>query len=185
MVAGTVNLSAYVSDNAGLARVEFTIQSDAEGAAELDLGTVQTDMTGGTVSYDWDTASYPNGMYYIRAKAVDVAGNVSKVCQSSVVVHNVSLEIPQLSAQAGDWSVILHYKGVETLRYVLYRKNQQKEDTFEVITSGSGNVMYKDTNVNPQYTYIYQLMVTDEAGNTAYSVLSYVKPRPVDSTPSR
>ncbi|HCJ08698.1 MAG TPA: hypothetical protein DHV96_10180, partial [Lachnospiraceae bacterium] len=182
MVAGTVNLSAYVSDNAGLSRVEFIIQSDAEQAAELDLGTVQTDMTGGTVSYDWDTTSYPNGTYYIRAKAVDVAGNVSKVCQSSVVVHNVSLEIPQLSAQAGDWSVILHYKGVETLRYVLYRKNQQKEDTFEVITSGSGNVMYKDTNVNPQYTYIYQLMVTDEAGNTAYSVLSYVKPRPVDST---
>ncbi len=76
-VSGTTTITASASDNVGVTKVEFYI----------DSALVSTD-TASPYSYDWNTTTYPNGAHTIFSKASDAAGNVGTSSTISVTVAN-------------------------------------------------------------------------------------------------
>lgn len=178
-ISGITKLSALVSDNDRVSYVEFVLRQQGENGMKQTAGTVETNISGGTVTFMPDTADYENGIYDILVTARDAAGNVSRTSRTVCHISNITLPEPDLYASAGNWSSVLHYSGKEDIRYILYKK-KLNEDSFETVTAGTGSLIYQDHDVNPNYTYVYQPMIQDKAGNTAYSALYDVKPKPVD-----
>jgi len=74
-LAGTVTLAASASDDTGVAGVQFQV----DGAA------VAPEDTTAPYAVNVDTAAYPAGQHVVRARARDVAGNVS--AWSSAIVR--------------------------------------------------------------------------------------------------
>lgn len=64
-MTGTVNLQARATDNSGVTKVEFYAEP---------LGLIGEDVTA-PYSYLWNTTGVLPGVYYIKAKAYDAAGN--------------------------------------------------------------------------------------------------------------
>ncbi|MCM1499074.1 MAG: PKD domain-containing protein [Clostridium sp.] len=178
-ISGVTEISVLVSDNDRVSQVEIALREQGENGTKHTAGMVETNISSGTVSYELDTTDYANGVYELLVTARDAAGNSSTVFRSTCHISNVTLATPMLFASAGNWCTELHYSGMEDIRYALYKKNINDE-AFETVAAGTGSLSYKDNEVNPSYTYVYQLMIQDKAGNTAKSVLSYVKPKPVD-----
>lgn len=89
-LSGTITLSANASDNVGVSRVEFYVDSTLAG----------TDTTSAyAVSYN--TASLANGTHTVSAKAYDAAGNVGTSAGVSVTVANCSYSIsPTIASPA-------------------------------------------------------------------------------------
>ena len=178
-ISGEYEMSAYVTDNDRLSQVEFAIREQDGNATKMVVDTVSTSINQGAVTCKLDTTAYANGVYQILVTAKDASGNTSKTYTSVCHISNVTLPEPKLYAAAGNWCTDLHYSGNAEESYVLYKK-KLGEESFSVLTTGTGSLMYRDLEVHPSYTYVYQLLITDRAGNTAVSVLCEVKPLPVD-----
>lgn len=117
--------------------------------------------------------------FLVQEQKSNIYNSVCKKIHYVYHISNVTLPEPELYANAENWSISLHYSGTEDTNYVLYRR-LLSEDSFETIMAGKGTLMYKDNDVKPNYTYVYQLMIQDKAGNASFSPLSYVKSLPVD-----
>lgn len=77
VVSGTTTITASASDDVGVTKVEFYVDSALKG----------TDTTA-PYSYAWDTTAYPNGSHTIFSKAYDAAGNVGTSTTITVTVSN-------------------------------------------------------------------------------------------------
>jgi len=71
-LTGTIAVSANVSDNVGVASVEF--QVDGVAIADLAIGGGGT---GAPYATTFDASTYPSGQHVVRVRASDTAGNVS------------------------------------------------------------------------------------------------------------
>jgi len=76
-VSGTTTISASASDNVGVSKVDFYVDSVLKG----------TD-TSSPYSYSWATTAYSNGAHSLYTKATDAAGNVGTSATISVTVSN-------------------------------------------------------------------------------------------------
>jgi hypothetical protein len=76
-VSGTTTISASASDNVGVTKVDFYVDSVLKGSD-----------TSSPYSYSWATTSYSNGAHTIYTKAYDAAGNVGTSASRSVTVSN-------------------------------------------------------------------------------------------------
>ncbi|HET8541118.1 MAG TPA: Ig-like domain-containing protein [Anaeromyxobacter sp.] len=85
-VRGTVNVSPYVTDNAGVARVEFSVD-----------GVLAFTDTASPWTWAWDTSAL-SGAHAVSVKAVDVGGN-STTATSNVTVDN-ALPVVAITAPA-------------------------------------------------------------------------------------
>ncbi|MGB9081709.1 MAG: Ig-like domain-containing protein [Desulfuromonadaceae bacterium] len=92
-VSGTVSVAAGASDNVGVAKVEFYVNS-----------VLQDTETLAPYVYSWNTATLASGSYTLLAKAYDAAGNIGQSSAVTVTVVNdttppaVSLTTPANSA---------------------------------------------------------------------------------------
>lgn len=77
VISGTVSILATASDNVGVTKVEFYVS-----------GVLVNTETTAPYSYNWDTTSYANGSYTIRAKSYDANGNVGLSENVAVTVNN-------------------------------------------------------------------------------------------------
>jgi hypothetical protein len=76
-LAGTVALSATVTDTIAVAKVEFWVDTTL-------VGTVTTS----PYSVMWDTTAWPNGPVTIEAKAWDINGNVGSSAATAATITN-------------------------------------------------------------------------------------------------
>ncbi len=83
-VSGTVTLTASASDNVGVTKVEFFVNSTRIG----------TD-TAAPYSLAWNSTTVVNGTYTITSKAFDMAGNVTTSAGVTVTVNNPTCSITQ------------------------------------------------------------------------------------------
>ena len=81
LVSGTVHLAGLASDSNGLQSVEISL----DGGATWQATTLSSDGW----SYDWDTATIPNGIYTVQIRATDVAGNQENPMPLTLVVNNL------------------------------------------------------------------------------------------------
>lgn len=153
-VNGAVKLEATATDNTGVSKVEFYVNSSL----------VKTSTTA-PHNYEWSTDAAANGTYLLSAKAFDTAGNTSSD-SVTVTVENGDKEAPttptNLQAKATaynkvalTWTASTDNVGVTS--YVVYR------DTVPVATLGN-TTSYTDT-VNANMTYSYKVQAADKAGN--------------------
>lgn len=78
-VSGTVTVSAIVTDNVGVSRVEFYLD-----------GGLQSTGTATPFNWSWNTGSAVNGAHTLTAKAYDAAGNVGTSVAVAVTVSNAA-----------------------------------------------------------------------------------------------
>jgi hypothetical protein len=76
-VSGTITISATASDDVGVTKVEFYVDS-----------TLITMSTTAPYGATWDTRSVPNGPHTLSTKAYDAAGNTGFSGSVSVSVNN-------------------------------------------------------------------------------------------------
>jgi hypothetical protein len=89
LLRGAVQVEATASDNRGLSRVEFYVDSTLIG----------TDTTA-PYSVSWDTPGGSDGGHTLWAKAYDAAGNVQQVSRS-VIVDNTAPTVTITSPASG------------------------------------------------------------------------------------
>lgn len=76
-LGGTVTLNASATDNVGVTKVEFLVDSKIVGSS-----------TTSPYSVSWDTTTVTNGSHNLSARAYDAAGNTSSTANVSVSVSN-------------------------------------------------------------------------------------------------
>ena len=76
-LGGIATVTVGASDDVGVARVEFYVNSVLQGT-----------LTSAPYNFTWNTASFANGSYVLSAKAFDAAGNVGTSADQTVTVFN-------------------------------------------------------------------------------------------------
>jgi chitinase len=163
-VSGTISVSATASDHAGVAKVEFYLDS-----------VLQVTDTSSPYIWNWNTASSSNGSHTLLATAYDAAGNVGTSPTVTVTVSNQATNNPSptvptnLTATAISSSQINLSWTASTdanysprqISYNVFRNGGQ------VGTTRPGTVTYQDTALTPGTTYIYAVSAFDPAGNNS------------------
>jgi hypothetical protein len=78
-VSGTITVTASASDNVGVVKVEFYIDS-----------VLKSTVTTSPYTFSWDTTTVANGSHTIFSKAYDAAGNVGTSATVTVTVNNTT-----------------------------------------------------------------------------------------------
>lgn len=81
LVSGLTQLTGTASDSNGLQSVEISLDGGATWQATV--------LSSEGWSYDWDTATIPNGIYTVQIRATDVAGNQENPTPLTLVVNNL------------------------------------------------------------------------------------------------
>ena len=89
-LSGTVTITANVSDNVGVAGVQFY----------LDGALLGTEDTTAPYSVSWNTTTATNASHTLLARASDAAGNITNSAPLTVTVHGTN-DAPTLAVQTG------------------------------------------------------------------------------------
>lgn len=138
-VVGTVSVTATASDNIGVTKVEFYVDSVLKS----------TDTTS-PYSYSWDSTSVANGTHSLTAKAYDAALNVGTSTAVSVTVNNpTGTDISGWTVTQANATVVYTIPAgtvIPANGYVVIGRDATKAafQTFWGVTLGS-NVIYLTT----------------------------------------
>lgn len=86
-VSGTTNVTASASDNVGVTKVEFYLDS-----------VLQSTSTTSPYSWSWNTTTASNASHTLTSKAYDAAGNIGTSSAVTVTVSNVADTTPPTTA---------------------------------------------------------------------------------------
>ena len=107
-VSGTMTVTADVSDNIGVSRVEF-----------YENGVLRAAVNSSPYSYKWDTSASANGAYTISAKAYDAVGNVGQSVSVLITVNNIATAPVPLKGDVNGDSVVTVADALIVLRAAL------------------------------------------------------------------
>ena len=90
-VSSPVTVTVAASDNVGVSKVEFYVNS-----------VLQATDSASPYTFTWNTSALANGSYTLTAKAYDAAGNVGQSAAVSVIVNNpvADIIVPTVSVSA-------------------------------------------------------------------------------------
>lgn len=158
-VSGTVAVSANATDEVGVAKVEFYVDS-----------TLVNTTSSAPYTFQWNTTTVANGQHLLTAKAYDAAGNFSN-SSYYVTVQNGDSQPPTAptnpSAKATapnsvtlNWTASTDNVGVVGYRIV---RNGALLTQVGPVTS------FQDNQVLPSTQYTYTITALDAAGNLSPS----------------
>lgn len=155
-VGGTTAVSATASDDAGVTKVDFYVDS-----------SVRASDTSAPYSFQWDTGTSGNGKHTLIAKAYDAAGNVGT---DSYTVTVASGDKQPPTAPSGltatsavyntvdlSWQSSVDDNGVRD--YTIYRDNVPLATVI--------GVSYQDTGLFAATSYSYKVLATDIYSNNS------------------
>lgn len=169
-LSGAVNIKASASDDVGVVKVEFYVDSKIITTSTANAATYST---------SWNSADASGGNHTITVKAYDAGGNVG-VDTKTIVVAQSSGDTKAPSAPASLKAVISAMNTVElswvassdevgVAGYTVYRDNVAI-DQIGAVTS------FEDKAVAAGTAYSYKLVAFDAVGNnSAYSALATAK----------
>lgn len=154
-VSGTVAVSANATDEVGVSKVEFYVDS-----------TLTNTTSASPYGFQWDTTRAANGQHLLTAKAYDSAGNFSN-SSYYVTVQNGDSQAPTApgnpSAKATSptnialtWAASTDNVGVVGYRIV---RNSA------LLTQVGATTSFQDSQALPNTQYTYTLTALDAAGN--------------------
>ena len=137
-------------------------------AAETYTGAEKTR----TMRWVLDISQIPEGRIYVRALAVDPAGNVSDASADAPMMEyyadRTAPAVPQGAAAVGEAGYIevswLQGTEADLGAYSVYRSSSENGE-YTPIKSGLMTLNYIDRDVAPDTDYFYKVSVRDRAGN--------------------
>jgi hypothetical protein len=188
------DVTATATDNVGVTGVDFEFAQDTGGPWTSIGSSVQNDQ-GWNLS--WNTQNLAEGTYYLRAKALDAAGNTGlsstvtvKVDRSVPVVDNLTVSPNSLTPDGAN-TVSINYQISENAKVTVtvYSGASQVAVLQNNIdkTSGAQQVAWNGTvngNAVPAGSYTVKVEAVDAAGNrsnpasVSLTVLQYTPPEP-------
>jgi len=178
-VSGTVNVTANASDNIGVTKVEFWVDS-----------SLKTTDTIASYSFSWDTTAETNGSHSLQAKAYDAAGNSGISTPVSVTVFN-DITPPSISN-------ILVTNIAQTSATITWTTDEPATSQVEYgLTTAYGSQTNLDTNLVTSHSqnltslsagtlYNYRVNSKDAANNQSLSInytFTTLSPPQSDTTP--
>ncbi|MBU7005798.1 fibronectin type III domain-containing protein [Phosphitispora fastidiosa] len=148
-----------------------TVQFSRDNTAWADLTTVN--VANGSarevVSYNWDVSEITEGSLYVRALAVDTAGNTGQV--SAAYQYIVDRTAPEASAgleiEASSGYLTISWQRAaeaDVAGYNIY-KSEEAEGPYILLHSKLLSLSCRDRDVLPDKTYYYKVSASDLAGN--------------------
>lgn len=160
-VSGTVSVTASASDNVGVTKVEFYLDS-----------VLQSTSTISPYAWSWNTTTAANGSHSLTSKAYDAAANVGTSAVVSVTVSNTADTTPptapaNLTATASKRKITLSWTAstdnVGVTGYQVWRASSSAGPFSQIVaTSGTS---YTDISLASGSTWYYYVKATDAAGN--------------------
>lgn len=154
-VSGTVNIQASASDDGGIAKVEFYVDTNLMKSA-----------TSSPYSHSWDTKTVADGSHTVTAKAYDKAGNMAAQ-SAAVTVKNTDTDAPSapssLTATADSTSAVSLAWKASTDNIGVAGYWVQRDGV--TLAKVGATTSFRDASVNADTTYAYQLLAFDAAGN--------------------
>lgn len=155
-VAGTVDVTANATDNVGVTKVEFYVDSQLKATSTV-----------APYSFQWNTAELANKNFVLIAKAYDAAGNIRTDSvevtvqngdqQAPSAPSNLKATAPTYSTAKLTWDASTDNVGVKS--YIVYRNTVPVGE----ITAPS----YQDSGLIASTSYRYQVAAKDAAGNVS------------------
>lgn len=172
-VNGTVAIAATASDDVGVSKVEFYVNN-----------TLKVTDTNSPYSYNWDTATSPNGTYTVSARAYDTAGNSASDVRT-VTVKNGDTEAPtaptnvKATAIASNQVTVAWTASTDNIAVTGYTISRNGAP---IGTATSPT--YTDVTAAGGVAYTYQVAAYDAANNkSAGTSASVTTPQAADTQP--
>ena len=169
----TINLSIEAEDEYNIAQITVQISLDGKVWTDIHTQTYTGVNKSRTLSYNCSLAGYEEGFLYIRALAVDAAGNESESDNATApmvqfVVDRTAPAAPK-NVEATGYNGYIEISWTQGMEedlgtYSVYRATAQNG----VYTKLAGNIAkinYFDRSVEEGTTYYYKVSVNDKAGN--------------------
>ena len=167
-VSGTTSVTASASDNVGVTKVEFYLDS-----------VLQSTSTVAPYSWSWNTTTAVNGAHTLNSKAYDAAANVGTSANVSVTVSNVADTTPPTAPSnltaatptSGNtkrkinlsWTASTDNVGVSGYR--IWRATSSAGPFTQIATTTTTS--YGDGGLVTGTTYWYYVTAYDAAGNVS------------------
>lgn len=151
-VSGTVNVSADASDNNGIKKVDFYLDS-----------TLMSSDTGAPYGLSLKTTDFPDGDHLLIAKAYDSANNVASDSYK-VKIKNADIQLPpppsnvQVSAPSYNSVTVTWELSPGASGYQIFR------DGVPIAQVGANVTSYTDTGLLPNTDYDYRVSAIHESG---------------------
>ncbi|RJX19163.1 MAG: hypothetical protein C4575_09165, partial [Desulforudis sp.] len=167
---GQQELTAYASDNIGMASFTFECSTDGGGTWQ-PLGTCdspwyQSSPGHWVGSLSWDTTQTESGPCSVRVTAADMDGN-SDTMEIAYTVDNAPPAVPSnLIATPGQRSVSLAWDPVgdpDLYRYRVYRSGDGGQNY--ALLAETPQASHVDRGLTPDATYHYAVTAVDDLGN--------------------
>ncbi|MDR0468812.1 MAG: PKD domain-containing protein, partial [Peptococcaceae bacterium] len=173
----SVLVSATAEDDNAVKSLDIQVSTDKTNWVSVFAAEYSTPQKKQTASYAIDLMTYSEGPIFVRAIAVDYAGNISDSSSSAPFVQYIIDRTPPaaptgVQAAGRNGSIEVSWlKGTEKdlWCYSVYRSMLQ-ESGFQLIASSLLSLNYIDRSINEDVTYYYKVSVKDFAGNE--SILS-------------
>lgn len=171
-LSGKVNVTATATDESGIAKVEFYVDSVLKSTA-----------TTSPYAYSWDTATISDGSHTVLAKAFDKTG-ITGTDSATVTVKNTDTTAPtaptNLTATASGPTVVdlkwnASTDNVGVVGYYVQRNN------VTIATMGT-TTTYKDSTAIANTAYTYRIIAIDAASNTSQPSVNATVTTPNPST---
>jgi fibronectin type 3 domain-containing protein len=161
-----VQVTVKATDNIGI--VGMKLQYSLDRVEWADIETVEGKSI---VTFNWNTASLPEGTYYVRALAWDGVGNVSDETTSAKYVkyeldHTAPAVLTGLAASVSDYSISLTWEAsaaADLAGYNVYRAENVDGHYTRIAAKKVGN-SYVDVAVVTNKVYYYKVSAVDKAG---------------------
>src|SRR5712691_5811315 len=169
-VSGTTTVTASASDNVGVTKVEFYLDS-----------ALQSTDTASPYQWSWNTTTSANGSHNLNSKAYDAAGNIGTSTTVTVTVSNVADTTPPTtptnlvastptsngngSRRKINLSWTASTDNVGVTGYQIWRATSSSGPFSQIATSTTTS--YTNTGLTSGTTYWYYVQAYDAAGNVS------------------
>lgn len=162
-VSGTTTVTATASDNVGVTKVEFYLDS-----------VLQSTDTTSPYGWSWNTTTTSDGSHSLTSKAYDAAGNVGTSTAVGVTVSNLDSTPPTApsnltATNPGKRKINLSWTAssdnVGVTGYQIWRAASAGGPFSQIATTPSTS--YSNSGLTSGTTYYYYVKATDAAGNVS------------------
>ena len=167
-----INISGTASDNIGVTSFTFQMSRDMDTWIDVKTFTPSSVQKTVTFSHTIDVTDKEEGPLYIRALAMDAAGNVSDTSDNAPYVehridHTSPLNPANFAVSAETGYISLRWdQGTETdLAYYKVYRSETENGEYAVVADKLKYISYNDRDVEPEKQYYYKVVAVDVAGN--------------------
>lgn len=164
-----LSLSVTAQDNSSVAAITIQCSKDREQWTDLAVINPENAPANATVNYKWDLSNAAEGPIYVRAFAVDSAGNSGQY--SASYEYRVDRTGPAqplgfTAVASSGYITVSWLKNSEEdiIGYNLYR-SEAENGTYSLLAGQILNLSYRDRDILPGKTYYYKVAAKDFAGN--------------------